>query len=116
VGYCQNGRGSWGKRARNQRRRFQWRSKAGGWRGPWRVGPTRQRGVGKGIVPLRVSPAGPRASSGAGPKRCPGSSFMFLFSFLLFPFWFQICFQIFCKKFQFKANKFLVPSIITAVF
>jgi hypothetical protein len=30
VGYCQNGRGSWGKRARNQRRRFQWRSKAGG--------------------------------------------------------------------------------------
>jgi hypothetical protein len=30
VGYCQNGRGSWGKRVRNQRRRFQWRSKAGG--------------------------------------------------------------------------------------
>jgi hypothetical protein len=39
TGYCQNGRGSWGKRVRNQRRRFQWGSKARGWRGPWRVGP-----------------------------------------------------------------------------
>jgi hypothetical protein len=102
VGYCQNGRGSWGKRARNQRRRFQWRSKAGGWRGPWRVGPTRQRGVGKGIVPLRVSPAGPRASSGAGPKRCPGSSFMFLFLLFFSLFDFRFVSKSFAKSFNSK--------------
>jgi hypothetical protein len=55
------------------------------------VGPTRQRGEGKMTIPLRVSPAGPRASFVTGPNRCPGSSFMFLFllffsfSEILFP-------------------------------
>jgi hypothetical protein len=48
------------------------------------VGPTRQRGEGRGIIPLQVSPAGPRAEIRAGPDWLPGA-FLFIFlSFLLF--------------------------------
>jgi hypothetical protein len=53
--------------------------------------------------------AGPWAGSDAGLKRCPGSSFMFLF--LLFfsfsVFLFLVSFISFAKMLQFNSNQFL---------
>jgi hypothetical protein len=72
-----------------------------------------ETGEGGGGTVSGVHVAGLRGYSSAGPNRSPRPFipfFLFCFSFSIFRN--QICFQIFCKLFQFKPNKFLVLSNI----